>query len=120
MTTFPCEIKILLIVLLTFYQTKVTEMTSRLAHRVFVYGTLKRGQPNYFRFQDSAKYGQANFLGEAKLTKTYPMVIASRYNIPMVLDKEGHGKVSPKVVSFLHPESCIHGGKCSRAHNTVN
>ena len=61
-------------------------------HRIFVYGTLKRGQPNYFRLQD-LKNGLAKFLGEAKLTKNYPLVVASRYNVPVLLNKEGEGKV---------------------------
>ena len=69
-------------------------MTTRLAHRIFMYGTLKKGQPNYFRLQDPSKFGVASFLGEAKLTKRYPMVIASKYNIPFLLAKEGDGKVS--------------------------
>lgn len=68
-------------------------MASRLVHLIFVYGTLKKGQPNYFRLQDS-KFGVASFLGEAKLAKKYPMVIASKYNIPFLLAKEGDGKVS--------------------------
>ncbi len=68
-------------------------MASRLAHCIFVYGTLKKGQPNYFRMQDTEKFGLANFLGEAKLTKQYPMVIASMYNVPVLLAKEGDGKV---------------------------
>ncbi len=69
-------------------------MSVTVARKIFVYGTLKRGQPNYFRLQDSAKYGASNFLGEAKLMKSYPMVIASKYNVPALLDKEGMGKVS--------------------------
>ena len=58
-----------------------------------MYGTLKRGQPNNFRLQDAVKYGVSKFLGEAKLCKRYPMVVASRYNIPVMLAKEGEGKV---------------------------
>lgn len=76
-------------------------MASRLAHRIFVYGTLKKGQPNYFRLQDTAKFGQATFLGEAKLSKRYPMVIASKYNVPVLLDKEGDGKVSKEQYTIL-------------------
>ena len=60
-------------------------------HRIFVYGTLKRGNPNYFRL--SAKYGVAKFVGVAKLVKNYPLVIASQYNIPFLLGAEGKGKV---------------------------
>lgn len=67
---------------------------SNLAHKIFVYGTLKRGQPNYFRMQDPAKYGVSKFLGEAKLKRIYPMVVASKCNVPVLLDKEGEGKVS--------------------------
>ena len=64
-----------------------------MAHPIFVYGTLKKGQPNYYLLQDAAKFGRGVLLGEAKLTKRYPMVIASNYNVPALLDKEGVGKV---------------------------
>ena len=72
----------------------MSRLSSGLAHRIFVYGTLKRGQPNYFRMQDSEKYGASNFLGEAKLKGIYPMVVASQFKVPVLLDKEGEGKVS--------------------------
>ena len=62
-------------------------------HRVFVYGTLKRGQPNYHLLTDSSK-GLAKWLGGAKLVKKYPLVVASQYNVPFLLDKEGEGKVT--------------------------
>ena len=57
-----------------------------------MYGTLKRGQPNYFRLQDTAN-GVAKFLGEARLSEKYPLVVASKYSIPMLLDKPGTGEV---------------------------
>ena len=60
--------------------------------RIFVYGTLKRGQPNHHRLVESSN-GVAKFLGAAKLVKRYPLVVAGRYNIPFLLDKEGEGKV---------------------------
>ena len=61
-------------------------------HRIFVYGTLKRGQPNYSLLTDSTN-GIAKWLGAAKLVNKYPLVVASQYNVPFLLDKEGEGKV---------------------------
>ena len=61
-------------------------------HRVFVYGTLKRGQPNHYFLTDSSK-GVAKWLGAARLEKKYPLVVASQFNVPFLLDKEGEGKV---------------------------
>ena len=61
-------------------------------HRMFVYGTLKKGQPNHFRLLDPTN-GVAKWLGAARLVKKYPLVVATRYNIPFLLDKEGEGKV---------------------------
>ena len=61
-------------------------------HRIFVYGTLKRGQPNYHLLTDLSK-GVAKWLGAAKLEKKYPLVVASQFNVPFLLDKEGEGKV---------------------------
>ncbi|KAK2584816.1 hypothetical protein KPH14_007129 [Odynerus spinipes] len=59
-------------------------------HRIFVYGTLKRGEPNHKLIQDAAN-GYAKFLGLAKTTTTYPLIIATKYNIPFLLKKSGIG-----------------------------
>ncbi|XP_066587477.1 putative gamma-glutamylcyclotransferase CG2811 isoform X2 [Prorops nasuta] len=59
-------------------------------HRVFVYGTLKRGEPNHKLIQDATK-GFAKFLGIGKTVKPYPLVIATKYNIPFLLRKEHVG-----------------------------
>ena len=61
-------------------------------HRIFVYGTLKRGQPNHHILIDPSN-GVAKWLGVARLVKKYPLVVASCYNVPFLLDKEGEGKV---------------------------
>ena len=45
---------------------------------VFVYGTLKRGQPNH-HWLSSAENGFQRFLGEGATVKQFPLVIASRY-----------------------------------------
>lgn len=45
---------------------------------VFVYGTLKRGQPNH-HWLSSAENGFQRFLGEGATVTQFPLVIASRY-----------------------------------------
>ncbi|XP_077257393.1 gamma-glutamylaminecyclotransferase isoform X2 [Temnothorax americanus] len=59
-------------------------------HRVFVYGTLKRGEPNHGLIKDTAN-GYAKFLGLGRTTTRYPLVIATKYNIPFLLKKAGAG-----------------------------
>jgi len=58
--------------------------------RVFVYGTLKNGQPNHHWLSQTDNGYQA-FLGQAASVNKFPLVIASRYNIPYLLDKPGTG-----------------------------
>ena len=60
---------------------------------MFVYGTLKKGQPNNCLLHDKEK-GIAKFLGKAKLTDKYPLVVATDDNFPLLLEKKGLGKVS--------------------------
>ncbi|XP_011641860.1 putative gamma-glutamylcyclotransferase CG2811 isoform X2 [Pogonomyrmex barbatus] len=59
-------------------------------HRVFVYGTLKRGEPNHGLIKDAAN-GYAKFLGLGRTTVPYPLVIATKYNIPFLLKKPNVG-----------------------------
>lgn len=59
-------------------------------HKMFVYGTLKRGQGNYSLLTDPAN-GSAVYIGAARTEVAYPMVIATSYNIPFILPKEGTG-----------------------------
>ncbi|KAM9334222.1 gamma-glutamylaminecyclotransferase-like [Symphorus nematophorus] len=76
--------------------------------RVFVYGTLKKGQPNYYRMFDSAN-GKAEFLASACTTQKYPLVIATKHNIPFLLNIPGQGhqvqgeiyKVDERMLKFL-------------------
>uniref|UniRef100_A0A8C6ZM46 Gamma-glutamylaminecyclotransferase n=1 Tax=Nothoprocta perdicaria TaxID=30464 RepID=A0A8C6ZM46_NOTPE len=58
--------------------------------RVFVYGTLKQGQPNYGHMLDTAK-GIARFQGRGRTVERYPLVIAGKYNIPYMLNIPGTG-----------------------------
>lgn len=57
---------------------------------VFVYGTLKKDEPNHHLLENETN-GFREFLGLAKCDKKYPLVVAARYNIPFVLDASGKG-----------------------------
>ena len=60
---------------------------------MFVYGTLKRGQPNN-HFMHDTESGHAEFVGTGHTTEQYPLVIAGKYNIPYLLYIPGQGYVS--------------------------
>lgn len=64
-----------------------------MAHRVFVYGTLKQGQPNHHVIT-GCKEGKYTLLGQGRTVSKWPLVIASPFNIPYLLDIEGEGHVS--------------------------
>lgn len=57
-------------------------------HKVFVYGTLKRGEPNHYWFSKEEE-GYYKFLYEAKTTDKYPLIIGTKYNIPFLLFSPG-------------------------------
>ncbi|XP_063908247.1 putative gamma-glutamylcyclotransferase CG2811 isoform X2 [Zophobas morio] len=59
-------------------------------HKVFVYGTLKRGEPNHGWFSKDAG-GYFKFMGEAKTVEKYPLIIGTKYNIPFLLYSPGEG-----------------------------
>jgi gamma-glutamylaminecyclotransferase len=65
---------------------------------VFIYGTLKRGQPNNFLINDIAN-GSAIFIADGKTEKKYPLIIASKCNRPYLLPIEGKGEVNQYVKS---------------------
>lgn len=57
---------------------------------VFVYGTLKINQPNHYLMED-IENGSAKYLGRGKTLECYPLIIASRYNVPFLLSACGIG-----------------------------
>jgi len=61
----------------------------------FVYGTLKRNEPNHHYMVDST------FVTEATSVDKLPLVIASKYNIPFALNKPGVGHVSFSISSLF-------------------
>ncbi|XP_003737037.1 gamma-glutamylaminecyclotransferase [Galendromus occidentalis] len=77
-------------------------------NRVFVYGTLKEGEPNEHVMRDG-KNGYARFLSRARTQERFPLLIASKYNVPYLLYKPGIGyrifgevfEVDDRMFSFL-------------------
>ncbi|RWS22666.1 putative gamma-glutamylcyclotransferase-like isoform X1 [Leptotrombidium deliense] len=57
---------------------------------LFVYGTLKRNQPNYRLLMDKES-GETTFVSNARTVQKWPLIIASKYNIPYLLNKRGFG-----------------------------
>ncbi|XP_014087300.1 putative gamma-glutamylcyclotransferase CG2811 [Bactrocera oleae] len=66
-----------------------TKMSGNLI-KVFVYGTLKRGEPNH-HWLTRSENGHSRFLCEAQTVVKFPLVIGTRYNIPFLLNKPGVG-----------------------------
>lgn len=58
--------------------------------KVFVYGTLKNGEPNH-SWLTKLENGTAKFLEIGSTVTEYPLVVATRYNIPFLLDKPNVG-----------------------------
>ncbi|XP_044265086.1 putative gamma-glutamylcyclotransferase CG2811 isoform X1 [Tribolium madens] len=58
-------------------------------HKVFVYGTLKRGEPNHNWFEKDSGYYK--LISEAKTVEKYPLIIGTKYNIPFLLHSPGNG-----------------------------
>lgn len=68
--------------------------------KVFVYGTLKRNEPNHHWLSD-LKNGNSKYLGDGTTLQKYPLIIGTKYNIPFLLDKPGVGNVSFYIIIFL-------------------
>lgn len=60
---------------------------------IFVYGTLKKGQPNYYYLQEAMDKGQAEFLGAVQTVDRWPLIVDTHYNIPFLLYSKGTGEV---------------------------
>ncbi|KAM9328686.1 gamma-glutamylaminecyclotransferase-like [Pholidichthys leucotaenia] len=82
--------------------------------RIFVYGTLKKGQPNSYRMLDDNN-GKTKFLGSAITTQKYPLVIAAQRNVPFLLNVPGQGhrvhgeiyEVDDQMLKFLDDLECV-------------
>ena len=61
---------------------------------VFMYGTLKAGQPNHHYIRDAAN-GRAEFICSARSVQCFPLVVATIHRLPFLLWLPGEGRVSP-------------------------
>lgn len=57
-------------------------------HKVFVYGTLKKQEPNHHWFSKDNN-GYYKFICNAETIEKYPLIIGTRYNIPFLLYSPG-------------------------------
>ena len=55
---------------------------------VFVYGTLKKGYYNHYLLEDDSG---AKFIGPGITIDKYPLVVASAYHIPFLLNAKDKG-----------------------------
>ncbi|CAB3223116.1 unnamed protein product [Arctia plantaginis] len=59
-------------------------------HKVFVYGTLKQNEPNH-HWLTNKENGESSFHAYGATVTKYPLIIATRYNIPFLLKDPGNG-----------------------------
>jgi gamma-glutamylaminecyclotransferase len=62
-----------------------------LPHRVFVYGTLKRNQPNH-HFFEAPELGQCELVGTGRTVASFPLIVTTRWNLPFLLYAPGKGQ----------------------------
>jgi gamma-glutamylaminecyclotransferase len=55
-------------------------------HRIFVYGTLKKGFPNHDRYMQSAEK-----LGNYRTVEKYPLVLIGQRYVPCMINAPGEG-----------------------------
>ena len=60
---------------------------------VFVYGTLKTGLPNHFLLKDENN-GKGTFVTNGTTVDRFPLIVATKFGIPMLLNQPGSGEVS--------------------------
>ena len=65
-------------------------MTDSNLTKIFVYGTLKKGQPNSYKLVENG----AVFVDSASTADKWPLRIASDSNIPFLLYRKDHGHVN--------------------------
>lgn len=60
---------------------------------IFVYGTLKTNEPNY-DVMTNISTGKCRLIGCGRTVERFPLLIASKFNIPFCLQQPGIGHVS--------------------------
>ena len=70
------------------------------SHTVFLYGTLKRGEPNH-RVLNEDHQGHARYLGRARTLHRWPLVVAGNLRIPYMLHCQDKGKVGACISNHM-------------------
>ena len=60
------------------------------SYKLFFYGTLKRNEPNHHHILNR----NVKFVSEATTVDKWPLIIATDYNIPYLVNKKGYGNVN--------------------------
>ncbi|XP_063370625.1 putative gamma-glutamylcyclotransferase CG2811 isoform X1 [Cydia amplana] len=68
----------------------IVHFVRKMTHQVFVYGTLKRNEPNHY-WLTNPENGASKFIANGTTKTKYPLIIATRYNIPFLLYSPGDG-----------------------------
>ena len=61
---------------------------------MFIYGTLKTGEPNDFILRPYLDKCKAELLGRATTFDCWPLIVYTSFNNPFLLDCKGTGKAS--------------------------
>lgn len=69
-------------------------------YQVFVYGTLKQGEPNY-HVMSGEETGVSKFVGTARLLKKYPLIVSTEFNIPFLLNNPDVGQVTLSLIDLI-------------------
>ena len=56
-------------------------MANDFPHLVFVYGTLKRNEPNHENYMKNPNRGANSWIGVGELVGRLPLIVASRHNV---------------------------------------
>lgn len=83
--------------------------------KVFVYGTLKRGEPNHHWFGKSPE-GHHQFLYNGRTREKFPLIIATDYNVPFLLYAPG---TQPQSNSLCQRPSFVFPGKGHQVQGEV-
>lgn len=84
-------------------------------HKVFVYGTLKKNEPNH-HWLTNKENGESIFHAYGATVTKYPLIIATKYNIPFLLKDPGNGhfvkgKMNSAAVGLvIKVLNCLAGG----------
>ncbi|KAI6201240.1 Gamma-glutamylcyclotransferase family protein [Aphelenchoides besseyi] len=70
---------------------------------VFVYGTLKKGEPNELVMADG-EGGRSKFVGFAETFRPFPLIVSTQFNIPFLLKDPGKGKKITGEVYIVNEE----------------